>query len=46
MCCLVVQAFFMHVGVSEIGKTRSTKAAKKLEVFIQNMFFQQTVYGL
>ena len=39
---------FMHMRVSEIGKkvAKSTNAAKKVEVFIQNMFFQQTVYSI
>ena len=32
---------FRHEGVSETGKkvARSTKAAKNVKVFIQNMFF-------
>ena len=39
---------FMHVGISETGKkvARSSKGAKKVEVFIQNMFFQQIVHSL
>ena len=43
--------YVLLVGVSKkkkIGKkvARSTKAAKNVEAFLQNMFFRQTVFSL
>ena len=47
MCCL---AFLYACGGFKKEKSekvaRSTKAAKKLEIFVRNMFFRQTVFSL
>ena len=51
MCCLVVQVFVYACGglKKKIEKNipRSTMAAKKMvEVFVQKIFFRQTVFSL
>ena len=51
MCCLVVQVFVcVCAGFKKKNFKKSyeikKKAAQKIEVFVQNMFFRQAVFSL